>query len=72
MVEDNIRENELNCLPGVQLEQLADDISDGATGVVADGCPGCTATNVKITGKTDNPNVHGIAENGSFGFTYLA
>lgn len=62
VVEDNIRENELNCLPGVQLEQLADDISDGATGVVADGCPGCTATNVKITGKTDNPNVHGIAE----------
>ncbi|MCR8919620.1 autotransporter outer membrane beta-barrel domain-containing protein [Parasutterella secunda] len=67
VVEDNIRENELNCLPGVQLEQLADDISDGATGVVADGCPGCTATNVKITGKTDNPNVHGIAEMAALG-----
>lgn len=67
VVEGNIRENELNCLPGVQLEQLADDISDGATGVVADGCPGCTATNVKITGKTDNPNVHGIAEMAALG-----
>ena len=67
VVEDNIRENELNCLPGVQLEQLADDIYDGATGVVADGCPGCTATNVKITGKTDNPNVHGIAEMAALG-----
>lgn len=66
-VEGNIRENELNCLPGVQLEQLADDISDGATGVVADGCPGCTATNIKITGKTDNPNVHGIAEMAALG-----
>ena len=67
VVEDNIRENELNCLPGVQLGQLADDIYDGATGVVADGCPGCTATNVKITGKTDNPNVHGIAEMAALG-----
>ena len=67
VVEGNIRENELNCLPGVQLEQLADDISDGATGVVADGCPGCTATNIKITGKTDNPNVHGIAEMAALG-----
>ena len=67
VVEDNIRENELNCLPGVQLEQLADDIYDGATGVVADGCPGCTAANVKITGKTDNPNVHGIAEMAALG-----
>lgn len=67
VVEDSIRENELNCLPGVQLEQLADDISDGSTGVVADGCPGCTVTNVKITGKTDNPNVHGIAEMAALG-----
>lgn len=67
VVEGNIRENELNCLPGVQLEQLANDISDGATGVVADGCPGCTATNIKITGKTDNPNVHGIAEMAALG-----
>lgn len=61
-LKDGERHNKLSCLPGVKVEQLADDIFDGATGVVADGCPGCTATNVKITGKTDNPNVHGIAE----------
>lgn len=61
-LKDGERHNKLSCLPGVKVEQLADDIFDGATGIVADGCPGCTATNVKITGKTDNPNVHGIAE----------
>lgn len=66
-VKDGERHNKLSCLPGVKVEQLADDIFDGATGVVADGCPGCTATNVKITGKTDNPNVHGIAEMAALG-----
>lgn len=66
-LKDGERHNKLSCLPGVKVEQLADDIFDGATGVVADGCPGCTATNVKITGKTDNPNVHGIAEMAALG-----
>ena len=66
-LKDGERHNKLSCLPGVKVEQLANDIFDGATGVVADGCPGCTATNVKITGKTDNPNVHGIAEMAALG-----
>ena len=70
VVENNVRQNDLNCLPGVQLEQKATDILDGATGEVADGCPNCTITNVNIikdVQPTPSPNVHGIAEMAALG-----
>ena len=64
--KDGDRQNHLECLPGVQLEQAASDIYDGAVGVVegvidpATGlCVGCGVTNMRTI---DNPNVHGIAE----------
>ena len=65
--KDETLTNHLECLPGVQLEQTANDIFDGAMGVVGDGiidpetgeCIGCGVTNVRTI---DNPNVHGIAE----------
>lgn len=58
------KQNELSCLPGVFVEQQASDIYDGATATVANGCPNCTITNVRIQ---DNPNVHGIAEMAALG-----
>lgn len=58
------KQNELSCLPGVIVEQKASDIYDGATAIVAEGCPNCTITNVRIQ---DNPNVHGIAEMAALG-----
>ena len=65
--KDETLTNHLECLPGVLLEQAANDIFDGAVGVVGDGiidsetgeCIGCGVTNIRTI---DNPNVHGIAE----------
>lgn len=65
--KDEVLNNHLECLPGIQLEQTASDIYDGAVGVVGDGiidpntgdCIGCGITNMRTI---DNPNVHGIAE----------
>lgn len=69
VVQTNYKDKDLNnhleCLPGVQLEQLPNDIFDGAVGVVGPGdsatgdCINCGVTNVRTI---DNPNVHGIAE----------
>lgn len=56
---DGLRDNNLQCLGGINIVQEASDIFDGATATVAEGCPNCTITNVRIQ---DNPNVHGIAE----------
>lgn len=65
--KDEEKKNHLECLPDVQLEQTANDIFDGAVGVVGPGtidpvtgdCVNCGVTNVRTI---DNPNVHGIAE----------
>ena len=57
--------NHLECLPGVQLEQAANDIFDGAVGVVGPGDSAtgdCINCGVTIVRTIDNPNVHGIAE----------
>ena len=64
VVEDGQRQNDLNCLPGVIVEQEPTDILDGAIGEVADGCPNCTIGNVRLTA---NPNIHGIAEMAALG-----
>lgn len=65
--KDDQRNNHLECLPGVQLEQAASDIYDGAVGVVDEGiidpetgdCIGCGVTDMRTI---DNPNINGIAE----------
>lgn len=71
VVQTNYKDKDLNnhleCLPGVQLEQLPNDILDGAVGEVGPGtkdpatgdCVDCGVQNVRMI---DNPNVHGIAE----------
>lgn len=61
---DGLRDNNLQCLGGINIVQEASDIFDGATATVAEGCPNCTITNVRIQ---DNPNVHGIAEMAALG-----
>lgn len=61
---DGLRDNNLQCLGGINIVQEASDIYDGATATVAEGCPNCTITNVRIQ---DNPNVHGIAEMAALG-----
>lgn len=62
--DDGLRDNNLQCLDGINIVQEASDIFDGATATVAEGCPNCTITNVRIQ---DNPNVHGIAEMAALG-----
>lgn len=71
VVQTNYKDKDLNnhleCLPGVVLEQEANDIFDGAVGEVGPGtidpatgdCVDCGVQNVRTI---DNPNVHGIAE----------
>lgn len=70
VVQTNYKDKDLNnhleCLPGVQLEQLPNDILDGAVGEVGPGtkdptgdCVDCGVQNIRTI---DNPNVHGIAE----------
>lgn len=61
---DGLKDNKLQCLGGINIVQEASDIYDGATATVAEGCPNCTITNVRIQ---DNPNVHGIAEMAALG-----
>ena len=61
---DGLKDNNLQCLGGINIVQEASDIYDGATATVANGCPNCTITNVRIQ---DNPNVHGIAEMAALG-----
>lgn len=71
VVQTNYKDKDLNnhleCLPGVQLEQLPNDILDGAVGVVGAGTidpdtGDCINCGVKDIRTIDNPNVHGIAE----------
>lgn len=70
--KDEANKNHLECLPGVQLEQLGTDILDGAVGEVGEGvidpvtgdCINCGVTNIRVI---DNPNIHGIAEMTSLG-----
>ena len=65
--KDEDKKNHLECLPGVQLEQAASDIFDGAVGEVGEGvidpvtgdCINCGVANVRTVA---NPNVYGIAE----------
>lgn len=61
---DGLKDNNLQCLGGINIVQEASDIYDGATATVANGCPNCTITNVRTQ---DNPNVHGIAEMAALG-----
>ena len=65
------RVNTLRCLPGVQLEQKATDIFDGATAIIADDgdCENCTIKDVKIeqVQTQENPNINGIAEMAALG-----
>lgn len=65
--KDEQKKNHLECLPDVQLEQAANDIFDGAVGVVGAGTidpdtGDCINCGVKDIRTIDNPNVHGIAE----------
>lgn len=64
--KDENKTNHLQCLPGVQLEQLPNDILDGAVGEVAGpkdpDAPDCVDCGVQNVRTIDNPNVHGIAE----------
>lgn len=65
--KDADKQNHLECLPGVQLEQQASDLYDAAYGEVGEGvvdettgdCINCGVTNVRTVA---NPNVNGIAE----------
>ena len=65
--KDEEKNNHLECLPGVQLEQQASDLYDAAYGEVGEGmideetgdCINCGVTNVRTVA---NPNVNGIAE----------
>lgn len=65
-------EDHLECLPGVQLVQEADDIHDAAYGEVGEAiidpttgdCLNCGLTNVRTEA---NPNINGIAEMAALG-----
>lgn len=61
---DGLKDNNLQCLGGINIVQEASDIYDGAMATVVKDCPNCTITNVRIQ---DNPNVHGIAEMAALG-----